>query len=88
MACYMYVGIAGPSVEPSTGRLTAVGHVPTEPVPSAFSLDPEGQFLFAGSQSGWLALYRVNGETGELTPLETYAVGQRPMWVLMTRLGG
>ncbi len=35
-----------------------------------------------------LASYRVNGDTGELTPLETYSVGKRPMWVLITRLGG
>jgi 6-phosphogluconolactonase len=81
--------IAGFSVDHSTGRLTAIGHVSTEAVPSAFSLDPEGKFLFAaGSQSGRLASYRINGDTGELTPLETYSVGQRPMWVLMTRLGG
>jgi 6-phosphogluconolactonase len=81
--------IAGFSVDPSTGRLTAIGQVSTEPVPSAFSLDPEGKFLFAaGSQSGRLASYRINGDTGELTPLETYSVGQRPMWVLMTSLGG
>ena len=71
------------------GRLTAIGHVATEAVPNAFSLDPEGNFLFAaGAASGRLASYRVNGDTGELTPLETYAVGKRPMWVLVTRLGG
>ena len=68
--------------------MTAIGHVSTEAVPSAFSLDPEGQFVFAaGSASGRLASYRINGATGELTPLETYSVGQRPMWVLVTRLG-
>ena len=81
--------IAGFAVDPATGRLTAIGHVSTEAVPGAFSLDPEGTFLFAaGNQSGRLASYRINGETGALTPRETYAVGQRPMWVLMTRLGG
>jgi 6-phosphogluconolactonase (cycloisomerase 2 family) len=81
--------IAGFSVDVSSGRLTAIGHVSTEAVPSAFSLDPEGNFLYAaGSTSNRLAAYRVNRETGELTPLETYAVGKRPMWVLMTRLGG
>jgi 6-phosphogluconolactonase len=80
--------IAGFAVDASTGRLTAVGHVATEAVPSAFSLDPEGHFVFAaGSASGRLAAYRINGETGALTPLETYAVGQRPMGVLLTRLG-
>ena len=81
--------IAGFAVDGASGRLTAIGHVATEAVPSAFSLDPAGHFLFAaGSASNRLASYRVNSETGALTPLETYAVGKRPMWVLMTRLGG
>ena len=80
--------IAGFSVDASTGRLTAIGRVSTEAVPSAFSLDPGGNFLFAaGSESGHLASYRINGDTGELTPLETYPVGKRPMWVLVTTLG-
>src|ERR1700736_2347360 len=68
--------IAGFAVEPATGRLTALGHVPTEAVPSAFGLDPAGRFLFAaGSASGRLASYRINQETGALTPLTTYARG-------------
>jgi 6-phosphogluconolactonase len=72
-----------------SGRLTALGPVATEAVPSAFSLDPEGHFLFAaGSASDRLASYRVNSDTGALTPLGMYAVGKRPMWVLITRLGG
>ena len=81
--------IAGFSVDASSGRLTAIGHVATEARPSAFSLDPEGHFQFAaGSETDRLASYRVNSATGALTPLETYAVGKRPMWVLMTQLGG
>src|SRR5919199_4291162 len=81
--------IASFVVDGSSGRLTALEHVATEAVPSAFSLDPAGHFLFAaGSASNRLASYRVNGETGALTPLETYPVGKRPMWVLMTHLGG
>jgi 6-phosphogluconolactonase len=80
--------IAGFSVDASSGRLTAIGQVATEDRPSAFSLDPEGNFLYAaGSESDRLASYRVNGDTGELTPMETYSVGERPMWVLITRLG-
>ena len=81
--------IAGFSVDASTGRLTAIGQVTTEAVPSAFSLDPEGMFVFAaGSASGRLASYRIDGESGLLTPLETYSVGKRPMGVLVTNLGG
>ena len=81
--------IASFTVESSTGRLTATGRVPTEPVPRAFSLDPTGSFLFAaGLDSGRLASYQVNPDSGQLTPLETYEGGNRPMWVLITRLAG
>ncbi len=81
--------IAGFTVDASTGRLTAIGNVSTEAVPAAFSLDPEDNFLFAaGAESGRLASYRINRNTGQLTPLETYSVGKRPQWVLVTSLGG
>ncbi|HEY3908792.1 MAG TPA: lactonase family protein [Stellaceae bacterium] len=80
--------IAGFSVDAASGRLTAIGHTPTEAVPSAFGLDPAGRFVFAaGSASGRLAAYRINSDRGSLTPLTTYAVGQRPMAVLAARLG-
>ena len=72
----------------SEGRLTPAGHASTEAVPSAFSLDPSGRFVFAaGSATGQLASYSVDSDTGRLTPLGTYAVGERPMWVLTTTLG-
>jgi len=90
---FLYVGnrghnsIAGFAVDAS-GRLAAAGQASTEPVPSAFCLDPMGHFVFAaGSASGRLASYRIDQETGALTPLTTYAVGQRPQAVLATRLG-
>ena len=52
-------------------------------------LDLESDFLLAaGSETNRLALYRINGDTGELNPLENYSVGKRPMWVLMTNLRG
>ena len=79
--------IAGFSID-SDGRLTGIGRVPTEEIPVAFSLDPQDKFLFAvGQVSGRLASYRINGDTGELTPLGIYSVGKRPMYVLVTRLG-
>lgn len=72
----------------AAGRLTPAGHVSTEPVPSAFCLDPAGRFVFAaGSASGRLASYRIADETGALTPLATYDVGRRPQAVLATALG-
>jgi len=79
--------IAGFAVDTS-GRLTAIGHISTEAVPSNFSLDPGGRFIFAaGSESGRLASYRINDETGTLTRLATYTVGRRPMGMIAIRLG-
>ena len=79
--------IAGFSIDASTGRLTAIGQVSTEAVPNAFSLDPEGKFIFAAGRVGPSRI-TINRDTGELTPLETYSVGQRPGGVLVTSLGG
>ena len=60
----------------------------TEAVPSAFGLDPAGRFAAAaGTVTGRLAVYRIQGETRALSPLETYAVGQRPAAVLITQVG-
>ena len=93
---FLYVGnraangssIAAFAVDPATGHLTAAGHAPTEPVPSAFCLDHAGQFLFAvGTASGRLASYRIDQQTGALTPLAVEEVGERPAAVLATRLG-
>jgi 6-phosphogluconolactonase len=90
---FLYVGnrghnsIAGFAVD-GTGQLTSVGHVPTEAVPSAFCVDPAGNFIFAaGTASGRLASYRIAGATGALTPLATSDVGQRPAAVVAARLG-
>ncbi len=39
-------------------------------------------FVFAaGLESGRLASYRVNADTGVLEELQTFTVGNRPMWV-------
>ena len=76
IACY--------SVDASTGLLTNIGHVQTEKVPRALSLDPQGAFLFvAGLESGCLASYSIDGDSGTLRPLEVQAIGAGPMWVLL-----
>ena len=91
---FLYVGnrghnsIAGFAVD-AAGRLSAIGHASTEPVPTTFSLDPAGRFVVAaGSASDRLVSYQVNSETGALTPLATYPIGQRPQAVLATALDG
>ena len=77
------------SVDTSTGQLTATGRVASEPIPNAFSLDPQDKFLFsAGQESGRMASFRVNTDSGALTPLATYPLGNRPAWVSITELPG
>src|SRR3954447_18457740 len=92
---FLYVGnrghnsIAGFAVDEATGRLEAVGHAPTEAVPSAFGLDPAGNFLFAaGTATGKLASYRIDPAPGALTPLATCDAGRRPAAVLAVRPRG
>jgi 6-phosphogluconolactonase len=81
--------IAGFTVDPSTGRLAANGWAATEPGPRTFSLDPQGTFVIvSGQQSGKVASYRINQETGTLTPLQVYEGGKNPMWTLITSLPG
>jgi len=75
------------AVDAMTGYLTALGQMPSETVPRAFSLDPTGTFLYAaGLESGRLAAYRINDTTGLLQPIEVYPVGTRPMWVMIIRI--
>ena len=75
--------VAGFAVDGDDGSLTAIGRVPTEAVPRAFSLDTTGSYLYAsGLDTGRLASYRVNQDSGELEPLEVYDIGREPMWVL------
>jgi len=45
-------------------------------------------FLYAaGTATGRLASYRIDGGTGALTPLDVYTVGRRPAAVLAIPLG-
>ena len=56
-------------------------------MPRAFTIDPTGNFLYsAGLETGRLAAYRIEADSGRLTPLEVYPVGARPMWVLIVPL--
>jgi 6-phosphogluconolactonase len=73
------------SVHSFTGCLAPIEQVATEAEARSFSLDPDGGFLFiAGLESGQLASYCVNRDTGKLKLFEKYVVGKSPWWVLIT----
>jgi 6-phosphogluconolactonase len=68
----------------ASGCLTAIGQQPTEKTPRVFGLDPAGRWLFAaGLDTGRLATYHIDGQTGALAPVRTLSIGPRPMWVLL-----
>jgi 6-phosphogluconolactonase len=70
------------------GSLEELSHTPTEPTPRVFNIDPEGNFLFAAGQgSGKMEGFRIDPETGDLTSLATYDVGEQPMWVMILKFG-
>jgi len=70
-------------VDGGSGRLTALGQQPTERIPRTFGIDPGGHYLYAAGQgTGRLAAYRIRAQ-GTLEPLDTYDIGERPMWVMI-----
>ena len=78
--------IAAFAADPDTGLLSPLGRARTEPVPRVFGIEPDGNFLFAGSDtSGRLSSYRTDAR-GALTPLEVYEVGRWVSWVLPVKL--
>jgi 6-phosphogluconolactonase len=65
-------------IDEETGKLTAVGHQPTQgKTPRNFYIDPTGAFLLAENQgSGTIVIFRIDQETGELTATgDTLKVG-------------
>lgn len=78
--------LAGYQIDPTTGRMTSIGHTPTEKTPREFAIDPSGKFVFScGQASGKMIAYRLDSATGKLNPLKTYDVGKGPAWVLVLR---
>lgn len=74
------------SIDAESGKLTALGHQPTEKTPRAFAIDPSGSFLIAAGQgSNQLATYRL-GADGRLQPLAVIPVGKSPAWVQFVKL--
>ena len=77
------------SIDTATGQLTGNGIVASEARPNALCLGPQDRFLYsAGQESGRMASFRVNSDSGKLTPLETYPLGNAPVWVSITELPG
>lgn len=69
------------------GTLSPFGHVPVPASPRSFNIDPTGAYLYcAGEAAGVMTSYRVDPASGVLHPMEDYAVGDKPFWVMVTTL--
>ncbi len=62
--------IAAYSIDPNSGRLTALGNTPTGGrTPRNFGIDPTGQFLLAANQgTDNVVVFKIDPDTGKLTP--------------------
>jgi 6-phosphogluconolactonase len=70
------------AVDPETGRLTLVGHTPTEGrTPRNFAISPSGQFLLAANQNGDnIVVFRIDPAAGTLAKVGETGIGT-PMCV-------
>ena len=75
--------LAGFSIDPDSGLLSALGQTATETTPRSFEIDPSGRYLFsAGEGSGKLAVFRIDAGSGRLDRIQTYDVGTSLTWVV------
>ena len=64
------------------GTLNIVDYYPTEAVPRFFELDPSARFAYsAGQNTGKLAAYAIDANSGALERIATYDVGESPLWI-------
>ncbi len=69
-------------VDPADGRLTLVGHFPTEAQPRGFGITPDGRFLVAaGQRSDALCVHAIDPDSGALHERGRCAVGEGPNWI-------
>ena len=74
-------------IEAKTGKLSYLYNMPTEKQPRAIDLSPDSQFVFvAGQLSGYLSVYKISEQTGGLTFLNRYEVGNSPSWIEVIEL--
>jgi len=72
----------GYQIDPGKGTLTTIGKWATEKTPRGFNIDPRGKFLLSvGMDSASLTVHAINQDSGELTSVKQYPVGQQPNWV-------
>jgi 6-phosphogluconolactonase len=79
--------LAAFEVDGATGRLTLLGHTPTEQQPRSFQVDPSGRYLVvAGQASHAVLVHRIDPQSGQLRTLSSTPLGLNPSWVEIVSL--
>ena len=79
--------ISGFAVDADGIGLQPLHSVDTQAEPRGFNIDPSGACLVAAGQAtDHAACYRIDPESGFLTPAGTYQVGASPNWIEMVSL--
>jgi 6-phosphogluconolactonase len=79
--------LAGFKVDGANGTLAPIGFFATEKQPRGFNIDSSGRYLLAvGQLSNGLSSYTIEPDSGKLTKLKEYPVGENPNWVEMVDL--
>jgi len=74
--------LAAYKVDAASGKLTAIGSVPTEKQPRGFNIDSSGRYLAAvGELSDSMTVYAIDQSSGALAKLKSYPTGKKPNWV-------
>lgn len=74
--------LAGFAVDATTGRLSPIGHWPTQAQPRGFAISPSGRWLIAAGQlSHAVGVHAIDAGTGMLSLCHEHAVGRNPNWV-------
>lgn len=81
IACY--------TVDTATGELASNGIIASEARPNALCLGPHDRYIYsAGQDSGQMAIFSVNSDSGVLTLSETVPLGNGPCWISVVELPG
>lgn len=75
-------------VDPTSGALALIGHVPTEIQPRGFAITPDGRFLIAAGQASHaLSVHAIDAASGALHWRSRCPVGRNPNWVEVVETG-
>jgi 6-phosphogluconolactonase len=74
--------IKGYRIDPERGTFSRCGRWPTETTPRGFAIDPRGRFLLAaGLSSNAMTVSAIEAESGALSSLRQYRLGEMPNWI-------